>query len=148
MSHKFIPGPPHPPVRYLRPSPSPSPLCTRGRTLSGQLAVISTYLSAGIFWQLVGLSQGLGSGRNDSVGVGGRILCSHATLVASSLVFGSEHLKGTKQADTQATGSFWPHCPLPHSHIPIQNMATDHYSALLPDAQSHRTARFYFHLCS
>lgn len=109
--------------------PLPSPLCTRRRTLPGQLAAISTYLSAGIFWQLVGLSQGIGSGRNDSVDAGGRIPCSRATLVASSLAFGSEHLKGIKQADTQAMGSFWPHCPLPHSHIPIKNMATDHYSA-------------------
>lgn len=131
MSHKLIPGPPHPPVCYPKPSPSPSPLCTRGRALSVQLATTSTYLSAGIFWQPVGLSLGLGSGRNGSVDAGGRILCSCATLDASCVVFGSEHLKGTKQADAQATGSFWPHYPLPPSHIPMMNMATDHTTLLL-----------------
>lgn len=118
MSHKLISGPPHPPVCYPRPSPSPSPLCARG----------STYLSASIFWQPVGLSQDLGSGRSGSVVAGCRIPCSCAALVADSPVFGSEHLKGTKQADAWAMGSFWPHCPSPPSPIPMMNMATGHCS--------------------
>lgn len=101
------------------------PLFTGGRTVPGQLTAIITYPSADIFWQPVELSQGLGSGRDGSVGGEGRSLCSRVTLLPSSAAFGSEHLKRTKWAETQALGSFSPHCPLPPSHILMMNMATD-----------------------
>lgn len=134
MNHKLIPGLGPPTATsilpgYLSLSSSCSPLFIGGRVVPGYLTAIITYPFAGIFWQPVGLSQGLGSGRDGSVDGEGRTLCSCVTLVASSVVSGSEHLKGPSRPRPRPLVLC---CPVLHSHplIPMMNIAIDH--CLLP----------------